>query len=28
VRLRLDWPKDPAKLDRYTKANDPDAKMP
>ena len=28
VRLRPDWPKDPAPLDRYTKANDPDAKMP
>ena len=27
VRLRPDWPKDPKQLDRYTKANDPDAKM-
>ena len=27
VRLRPDWPKDPAALDRYCKANDPDAKM-
>jgi hypothetical protein len=28
VRLRPDWPADPVQLDRYTKANDPDAKMP
>jgi hypothetical protein len=27
VRLRPDWPKDPAALDRYCKANDPDAKI-
>ena len=27
VRLRPDWPKDPAQLDRYTKATDPDDKM-
>jgi hypothetical protein len=27
VRLRPDWPKDPALLDRYCKANDPDAKL-
>ena len=27
VRLRPDWPQDPAKLDRYNKANDPDAKL-
>ena len=27
VRLRPDWPRDPAKLDRYSKANDPDAKL-
>lgn len=27
VRLRPDWPKDPAKLDRYNKANDPDQKL-
>lgn len=28
VRLRPDWPQDPAKLDRYEKANDPDTKLP
>ncbi len=27
VRLRPDWPQDPAALDRYCKANDPDAKI-
>lgn len=27
VRLRADWPTDPAKLDRYRKANDPDDKL-
>ena len=27
IRLNPKWPKDPAQLDRYTKANDPDAKM-
>jgi len=27
-RLRPDWPQDPAKLDRYEKANDPDTKLP
>jgi hypothetical protein len=27
IRFNPAWPKDPAKLDRYTKANDPDDKM-
>lgn len=27
VRLRPDWPQDPSELDRYNKANDPDAKL-
>lgn len=27
VRLRPDWPKDPAALDRFDKATDPDAKL-